>query len=560
MKVLLLALNSRFTHSNLALLSIKNYIPTDKYESEILELTINENIWEMLKQIYAYHPQIICFSVYIWNAELVKQLLLEIPKILPEIILIAGGPEVTYNPEYWVQNYCLDYVVCGGGEKAVSILFQNNLSLPDKIIRIPNFPLNELLFAYENTNSLSLKHKYLYYESSRGCPFKCSYCLSSSFSGNIESRAISKVKTELSQLLDWHPNIIKFVDRTFNLDPKHYRPIWEFLLLQDTETMFHFEIFPELLTDEDFSILQTVPLGKFQFEIGIQSTNPETLCAINRNADFTKAKTNILKLKALGNIHLHLDAIAGLPYEDLPSFRKSFNEIVSLEPKHFQLGFLKVLQGTEMYRRRTEFGIEFASTPPYQVLKTKWMSFEDLSFLSALEDSLDSFYNKTNFRNTFSELIKEAASPYDFWADLTANLLQIKEPLSLQGQFQFLHTYITNLPNSEHEYLFDLLDYDWALHARSHFFPDFLQPDRHYQCKKQHYHQVLEKIRNGKMACLTKELLNKTVFVSPCTEKFSTKFFSGNPFALILDGRIISFWGTSNISDKNHDKDEFFDF
>ncbi|MDA3812892.1 MAG: DUF4080 domain-containing protein, partial [Candidatus Cloacimonetes bacterium] len=418
-KLLLVGINARYTHSNLALRYLRNFVDDLEHKTEILEFSINQDMLAILEQITRVRPEFIALSVYIWNTDIIYSLLPEIKKILPDSKIILGGPEVSYNPEEWLSKFSeIDYIVCGAGEAGLRYLLENGLQIGNQIIRKKNPHFSEIPFAYLPSDFPEIKNKYIYYESSRGCSFKCSYCLSSRSDQTLEFRDLENVRKELAFIIKQEPRIIKFVDRTFNINKEHSREIWKFLIDLEPNMTFHFEIHPELLDDEDLQILKKCPKGLFQFEIGIQSTNPETLKAIQRSGNWEKTADIVHQLISLGNIHIHVDLIAGLPFEDMQGFERSFNDIFNLKADHFQLGFLKVLPGTEMAENADKFGITSTKMNPYIILKNQWLSFDDLNKIHKIETLLNVFSNSNKFKTTLQYLIPRFDSPFIFFNDL----------------------------------------------------------------------------------------------------------------------------------------------
>ncbi len=425
MKVLLAAINSKWTHTNPAVLYLEKSIGSHA-ESVIKEFSINQNIIDILYDINKTEFDAICLSVYIWNSVIISQILPEIKKLRKNTVIILGGPEVSYNAEDWLQKFpTVDYIISGQGESVLTELVKNGLKNPEKIISKKNPHFNDIPFIYDDDYLENNKNKYLYYESSRGCPFKCPYCISSRTDIPLEFRDIYKVITELDFITDHDIKILKFIDRSFNVNKQHYRKIWEHLITKNN-TVFHFEIFPSLLDDDDYYLLKNIPSGKFQFEIGLQSTNPETLEYLDRKYYWEDIYSKILKLVSLKTINIHLDLIAGLPFENFETFQKSFNHVYSLHPNHLQLGFLKVLPGTKIFNDKLKYEIEHLDTPPYTILKNNLMSVEELRKLNTIEEVVESFHNTAHFPNTLNIIINNFDNAFHFY-------LQLREYLDEQN-------------------------------------------------------------------------------------------------------------------------------
>lgn len=422
-KFTLIALNSKFIHSNLALRYIKSYLKKDNVNINILEFSINDSFDNVLKKIYLSNSGVICFSCYIWNREFVMKLGRSIKKIMPDSIIVLGGPEVSYDVEYTMsENPWIDYIIFGEGEKTFSELVTylesgsgdiqhiNGLVYNDNGIvklnkpRSPITNLDEIPFPYDDFNDLD--NKIIYYETSRGCPFKCQYCLSSLEPG-VRYFSLEKVYKDIDIFIDASVKQVKLVDRTFNCNKDRCIKIMDYILSKNGNTNFHFEISGKLIDSDFLNIVKKAPKGIFQFEIGVQSTNNDTLDAISRMESFKDIKCNISKLIDIGNCHIHLDLIAGLPHEDIKSFEKSFNDVYSLRPQMLQLGFLKLLRGSKLRLDAEKYVIFYNDHPPYEVLSTEYMSYQDILDLKTIENLVETFYNSGRFNESLSYLMKK---------------------------------------------------------------------------------------------------------------------------------------------------------
>lgn len=432
MKVLLVAVNAKYIHSNLAVYSLKAAAQIYKEQIEIGEYTINQQIDRILKDIYKKQPDMVAFSCYIWNRQMVDELLTELPKILPNTVLWVGGPEVSFASEDYLKSHpTLTGVMRREGEATFTKLMTYYIEGTGSLLEIPgltyrddsdeihknedakSLDMDQLPFAYQDFKVL--EHKIIYYESSRGCPFGCSYCLSSAERG-VRYRSLPLVKEELSIFLKHRVPQVKFVDRTFNLHPARTLELWQWLTEHDNSiTNFHFEIAADLLTEEEIQLMSHMRPGLIQLEIGVQSTNPDTIHKIDRTMDLEKVKDHVKRIKSFGNIHQHLDLIAGLPGEDLNSFIASFNEVYAMGPQQLQLGFLKVLQGTKMHQMASEYKIVYHTSPPYEVLSTKWLSYKEIQILKGVEEMVEIYYNSGQFVKTIQEIQKRYDSPFDFY-------------------------------------------------------------------------------------------------------------------------------------------------
>lgn len=432
MKFLLVALNTKYIHSNPALYSLRAYAGEELGKSvEIAEYTINHSLTEILAGIYKRKPDVIGFSCYIWNISMVLQLTAELAKLLPGVPIWLGGPEVSFDaPSLLEKNPQVTGVMIGEGEetfrellecyvncekaqdvaftceKARDAAFTKNipgLCLPTGFTAPRELTdISALPFLYRDLEAF--ENKIIYYESSRGCPFRCSYCLSS-IDKKVRLRDLDTVKRELQFFLDNRVKQVKFVDRTFNCNHTHAMEIWRYILEHDNGvTNFHFEVSADILSEEEIALLGRMRPGLAQLEIGVQSTNPQTLEAIHRIMDLPRLEANVAKLSAARNVHLHLDLIAGLPFEDYESFGRSFNRVYAMKPEQLQLGFLKVLKGSEMCEKAGEYGIHYTDKPPYEVLFTNWLSFADVLKLKQIEEMVELYYNSNQFVHTLQFL------------------------------------------------------------------------------------------------------------------------------------------------------------
>ncbi|MEF9959954.1 MAG: B12-binding domain-containing radical SAM protein [Niameybacter sp.] len=436
MKILLVSFNAKFIHSSLALRLIRDYCTDYKEHMEILELTINHQLGAILKEIYTKKPDILGLSCYIWNMDLVEELVPLIKKVLPDTKIVLGGPEVSYNSEpvfdkipvdmimenegeeTW-YDYCA-YLIDGKGslETLKGIVYRTEAGKVRRNMARPLMDMAKLPFVYDDLTGL--EHRIMYYEASRGCPFNCQYCLSSIEKG-VRFMPLERVLSEIQYFLDQGVKQVKFVDRTFNTSKHYARAIWHYIIEHDNGyTNFHFEIAAELLEDACLEMLKDARPGLIQFEIGVQSSNIKVLTAIDRKMPFEDIQEISLKIKALGNIHQHLDLIAGLPFEDYASFRQSFNDVISLRPEQFQLGFLKLLKGSGLRTRAEEYGIVYHSKAPYEVLYTNHISFAELLKLHGIEELVERYYNSERFNRSLEYLYTLLASPFDFYEAFNA--------------------------------------------------------------------------------------------------------------------------------------------
>ena len=430
MKILLTAVNAKYIHSNLAVYSIR--ANAGEYRDQIVlgEYTINQHTEDILQEIYKEQPDVLAFSCYIWNIRLVKELVRELKKVLPQVPIWLGGPEASYDARGLMEQYPeITGIFVGEGEESFYELckyYDGKLSLDQvpgivyredgKIVEKPYTliqNLSNLTFAYEDFEDFA--HKIIYYESSRGCPFSCSYCLSS-IDKSVRFRSLDLVKKELQIFLDAKVPQVKFVDRTFNCKPSHAMEIWKYLTEHDNGvTNFHFEVAADLITEEELALFQTMRPGLIQLEIGVQSTNEDTVCEIRRKMNIAKVEQMVTRVKELGGIHQHLDLIAGLPMEDYESFGRSFDQVFALRPEQLQLGFLKVLKGSYMYENREAYGLVYRSEPPYEVLSTNWVSYDEMIRLKGIEEIVELYYNSHQYDKTLEAALSKEESAFRFF-------------------------------------------------------------------------------------------------------------------------------------------------
>ncbi|WP_418428399.1 B12-binding domain-containing radical SAM protein [Blautia sp.] len=438
MKILLAACNAKYIHSNLAVYNLKSC--SGEYSSRVVvkEYTINQIRDDILKDIYLEQPDVVCFSCYIWNISFVRELVPDLKKILPQVELWAGGPEVSYDAvEFLKKNPAFFGVMVGEGEETFHELAGYYIERkPETLSGIRGvafrdenkgrdivhtgwrelMDLSKVPFAYSNLTEF--KNRIIYYESSRGCPFSCSYCLSS-IDKKLRFRDIELVKKELQFFIDNKVPQVKFVDRTFNCKHDHAMEIWRYITENDNGiTNFHFEISADLLRAEELALMKTMRPGLIQLEIGVQSTNPQTIKAIRRTMDFEKLKGIVEQIHSFGNIHQHLDLIAGLPYEGYDSFHKSFCDVYALRPEQFQLGFLKVLKGSHMMEMTGEYQILYKNREPYEVLSTAWLTYGEILRLKMVESMVEVYYNSGQFKNTLVFLEKYFDDPFRMYEAL----------------------------------------------------------------------------------------------------------------------------------------------
>ena len=479
MRVLLTAINSKYIHTGLGLRYVGEYAKSQGHQVQLLEETINSNILDVLEQIMAVEAHVYGFSVHIWNKPFVMRLISMLRKLRPEAVIVVGGPEVAFAAErIFAEQPAIDYIVQGEGEICFSELLlalEKQLPVPEHIAYQANGrvqlnggvtvieDLSLLPFPYPDLQQVLAEHKIVYYEATRGCPFHCSYCLSG-ISRTVRKRPLPMVLADLDRFIAAGAPLVKFVDRTYNLDEQYFLPMMQHLAAAKTNATFHFEIKADMLTDKVLDFLATVPKGRFQFEIGIQSTHEPTLRAINRKDNWQKLAGNVKCLLAMGNMHIHVDLIAGLPYEDLATFCKSFDDVYGLRAHMLQLGFLKVLPGTQMAQETEEHGLLYMDEPPYEILATKYMPYRDMQFLKRVENVLDQTGNSGIFEHVLTGLMRyEGLQPFAFYTKLTNWWVEkgyYPQTHNGRGVAEILAKYIVENCGAAAEELLEILRYD----------------------------------------------------------------------------------------------------
>lgn len=435
MNIVLAAINAKYIHSNLAVYSLRAYAQQYKDEIQIAEYTINQQIDDILMDLYKKKPDVLCFSCYIWNLSYVEELIRELGKIFPSVPIWVGGPEVSYDTKDVLERLPeVTGVIFGEGEKTFLEVVEYYHGKDVKLSEIKGIAyrgeegqflqnswrevmdLSEVPFVYHDM--ADFKNKIIYYESSRGCPFSCSYCLSS-IDKCLRFRKLELVEKELQFFIDEKVPQVKFVDRTFNCNHKHAIAIWKYIKEHDKGiTNFHFEVAADLLNEEELKLIESMRPGLIQLEIGVQSTNEQTIREIRRTMRFEEVARIVQRINQGENVHQHLDLIAGLPYEDMESFQKSFDDVYRLHPEQLQLGFLKVLKGSYMESQKERYGLVYKSRPPYEVLYTNWLLYEEMMQLKGVEEMVEVYYNSGQFSYCLRKLEEEYASPFVLYQEL----------------------------------------------------------------------------------------------------------------------------------------------
>ncbi len=497
-KFLLTAINAKYIHSNLAVRYIKEYCKSSIDSVSIKEFSINDSFNNILKEIYNSGCNVIAFSCYIWNIELVLKLARSIKKILPKSIIILGGPEVSYDyTDLLNSNPDVDFIIAGEGELTFldlakyineeiselqsvdGIAYKHNNKVYLNKIRRQIDNLDIIPFPYVDISQL--QNKIIYYETSRGCPFNCQYCLSSTIHG-IRFFSLERIKSDIAFFVKNNVKQVKLVDRTFNCDKKRSIEIIQYIIDLKGNTNFHFEIAADLIDNSFLEVLSAAPEGLFQFEIGVQSTNTDTLYEIKRKMNFDKVRENVLKIIEFNNAHVHLDLIAGLPYESFDSFKSSFNAVYNIKADMLQLGFLKLLKGSGIRKKSFEYSIEYNEHPPYEVLSTKWMSYEELLKLKNIEHLLDIYHNSGKFRSSLDYIIdsyySDAFSFYYSFSDYWVLKNYYDSPKSLSDLCVILYEFITSKHSSSLEFN-EIIKFDWILHSGNNNIPSIIKRYNH---------------------------------------------------------------------------------
>ena len=501
MKILLVACNAKYIHSNLAVYDLQAYASDYADHIVLKEYTINQQKDDIMRDIYLEHPDVVCVSCYIWNLSFVKELMADLIKILPGADFWAGGPEVSYDAEkFLTENSEFKGVMVGEGEETFKELAgyyveKNPQDLKDmtgicyrdgdQIIHNgwrQIMDLSSIPFIYKDLSEF--KNRIIYYESSRGCPFSCSYCLSS-IDKKLRFRDTETVKKELQFFIDNKVPQVKFVDRTFNCKHDHAMAIWKYINEHDNGvTNFHFEISADLLREEELQEMSTMRPGLIQLEIGVQSTNPDTIKAIHRTMDFEKLKGIVDRIHSFGNIHQHLDLIAGLPYEDYDSFRHSFNDVYALKPQQLQLGFLKVLKGSHMMEMCREYGIVYKTQEPYEVLSTKWLDYDHVLKLKTVENMVEVYYNSGQFQNTLEYLenfFPDAFSIYERLGSFYMEKGYGDVSHTRMRRYEILLEFLEDVPEISMDQVKDQMVYDLYLRENLKSRPGFARDQKPFE-------------------------------------------------------------------------------
>lgn len=490
MKILLTAINSKFIHSNLAVRYLKAFTKDLNYNCTIREFSINDRDERVLEEIIKEKPDVVAFSTYIWNIEMIKRLSDLIKEVDDSIEILYGGPEVSYDSSGILKELSGQYIIEGEGEETYREFVKYKLGqidiknikglyykAKDEILcneKRALMNMNDLVFPYDMEDDLD--NKIVYYEGSRGCPYKCKYCLSSTTHG-VRFLEVERVKRELKFFMNKKVRLVKFVDRTFNCNKKFSTEVWNYLINQDTSTRFHFEISADILSETEMDILKKAPKDRFQFEVGVQSTNDDVLDRIDRFVDFKEIKEKVGQLLEIKNIHQHLDLIVGLPNEDFNSFKKSFNDVYSIEPEAVQIGFLKLLRGSAMRAEAKKYDMKFSPYAPYEVLKTSHISYDELLVLKKVEHMVDKYYNSGKFKNTIKYLISKFETPFDFYLELSSFFEgkgYFSRNINNNDYYKVFLDFNMEILKSENNILETILKFDYLSFNKRRGMPSFL--------------------------------------------------------------------------------------
>ena len=546
MRYLLAAINAKYIHSNLGIYSLRRYAmerlglgqkdeqgaavgmemvseaaeganrtkTVSEIQIDLGEYTINHQMDQILQDIYRRKPHVVGFSCYIWNIVYVKELIHDLKKVLPQVRIWMGGPEASYDAVHLMDELPeVELIMQGEGEETFTRLVEACergtevcfSEIPGIVLRCsddtvevhrpaPLMNLDDIPFSYGDLSGL--EHRIIYYESSRGCPFSCSYCLSS-IDKKVRFRSLSLVTRELQFFLDRKVPQVKFVDRTFNCKKSHSMAIWQYLLDHDNGiTNFHFEISSDLLDDDELALMKQMRPGLIQLEIGVQTTNPVVVKEIRRTMDLDKVARRVAQVNTFGNIHQHLDLIAGLPYEDIESFHRSFNDVYKMEPEQLQLGFLKVLKGSYMEEMKQKYGLLSQSKPPYEVLRTNWLSYEEVIRLKGVEEMVEVYYNSGQFRRTMKWLSQEWGDAFDLYDRLAAfyeekGLNEVSH--NRLARYEILFGFLQETEPEKTERYRDLLTYDLYLRENIKSRPAFLRDESPWKTLRREFFQGEEK-------------------------------------------------------------------
>ena len=528
-KIVLTAINSQYVHLNVAVRYLKKYVEKNSdIKLDIYETNINNQLMNIIKDLFEKQPDMIIFSTYIWNKEYVFSITKELKKILPDVKIALGGPEVSYEwDKIMAENQEIDYIFTGEGEKVLLNFFTKDISEVKGVVyrEGDNLKYNGIEPLIENLDIIPFPYddeelqdrtKIFYYESSRGCPFNCSYCMSS-IDKSVRYYSVDRTKEDLKRFIDSPIKLLKFVDRTFNLSKEKYMAIWRFLLENYREGItFHFEINANIFDDETLDFLETVPKGYFQFEIGVQTIDAQAMKSIGRINKLEKLEHNIRRISR--NIHLHLDLIAGLPYETYDKFRESFDYVHRLKPEMIQLGFLKLLKGTKIYDEREKYRYKYFSKPPYEVFSNEFISFAEMVKLKNLEKVLDFYYNSEKFPESVQWIIENhyesAFSFYEDVADYFDKRGYLKVSHKESTLFTLLYEFYLDKGLKEREIFVEYLKYDYLMLGKTGFYPEWFKSEKDGELydeliRERNYKSIREGHKNSELERFSYNIFTK---------------------------------------------------
>lgn len=497
MKTILTALNAKYSHTNLAIRLLRQKASEKSFDIGIREFTINDNISNIIKDLYLEKADVYGFSVYIWNTEMICKISKELKKLLPKSVIFFGGPESSYNSSFYIENHYCDYVLKGEGEDII-IPFLKEYKNAQNLKKFNGIAgkdfdngfsscvdFSHMPYPYYEGEIQELSGRLIYFETSRGCPYRCAYCLSGL---DKKIKAMDK-KTALKNLIKLNSDgagIIKLVDRTFNFDKERARYIWKGLIESKVKASYHFEICASLLEEEDFKILKNAPENMFMFEIGIQSTNEKTLKEVNRNDNLENLLKNIKKLNNETKVHLHIDLIAGLPFENYSSFKKSFNDVYTLS-EELQMGFLKILYGSQMKERADNQGYIYESFPPYEVLSTPWLSYDEIIKLKMIEETLERYSNSGHYTYSLKYIFSFYSDYFDFFEKFSYYLDENKglfEKVSKKREFVLFLSFCKKILDKRQYKIFsEVLRFDFTRNFKGEYqIFEYEYPSNYKEC------------------------------------------------------------------------------
>ncbi|MGE5628833.1 MAG: B12-binding domain-containing radical SAM protein [Solirubrobacterales bacterium] len=553
MKIVLAAVNAKYIHSNLGIRYLKAYAQELDLNIEIMEFSINDSREKVIQQLILAKADIIGFSCYIWNIEYIQYLSTHIKLINPGCIIIYGGPEVSFDPFMQLNNNAGDIIIEGEGEETFFELMElwktskvnefledaTNSKIKGLYTKLNGeihyngvrdlMDMNKVKFPYDTLNEL--ENKIVYFEASRGCPFLCKYCLSSTSHG-VRFKSIETVRQELDFFIENKVKLVKFVDRTFNCNKKFAMDIWGYLIEKNPSTKFHFEISADLLSLEEIQLLSKARAGLFQFEVGVQSTNREVLKNINRFVNFDDINIKVNEIKAMNNISQHLDLIAGLPGEDLESFKNSFNQVYSIQPEEIQLGFLKLLKGSKMRDEAVEWGMLYSPYAPYEILKTNNLSYSDLIKLKRIEEVLDKYYNSNKFKNILNYFLPKFDSAFDFYLKLSEFFYingYLNRNISFADYYKIFIEFHEDTISEDSLLLKEIIKFDYLIHNKKKWLPEFLLRDINKDVEK----KIKGEIRKKGFVSLENCHIEK--FYVNLYKYFKSGFFENGEFYLLFN-------------------------